>query len=612
MNNEGLSEIDGPFPVPPPTHEAFEILLDYGFTLDGLGLRESVDALIDVAVSLASQGDRTISDALAEVSIHGTNRNNREAATEALTHLAAFGKVTSPCYELHDAIREESRDVFEKSKIVELLGFLPGGFVEPGLERQVAVWAQGRDVLALKSLEALARQNRLLSYPELLVERLGLRGVGDHWELDPASEHAGGTGSVLALLYSQHSDLFIDAFCSFLRERDWMYVADLFNWIDRLWRTERSVPTKIRNALMDRIRSRQTPSTADPELFEFLERWDPESLASYTWSRHWDAWLPDARVALADVLGEIDSPGQETRDQAVEQLLALTKDGRYAVRRSAFRSLSRISPESLQALCELSQYSDQQSNTEQPPTDLRRRGAEACAWLTDSEFRRSFDCFTTDPERSVRETANRMSAERRKRDAAKECLSAVLGVIDGKTEEVLSAWKFGQALGHIGDDACIRAIREHVGSRHLPRNVRHWLERIEERIEEGWRKATQKWPEPWLSWAGSIEEGEGQLIVPGDEPIAVHYTLFIQPAISPSVVGSWRGVAWSPDRSAAFAWMHDEAMIVFNDRRRGNIVIANNSFKQILFQGNGPILHAAAGCVPGKPSTLDRTETRSD
>ena len=132
-------------------------------------------------------------------------------------------------------------------------------------------------------------------------------------------------------------------------------------------------------------------------------------------------------------------------------------------------------------------------------------------WLNDSEFQKNFDCFSTDPERSVRETAFRISAERRKRSAGSKCLSEILRVHEGKTQEILKAWKFGQALGRVGDDFCIRTIRECAGSGNLPRNVRHWLERINEGIEEGWRKATQKWPEPWLSWGRSHRGGTGSI-----------------------------------------------------------------------------------------------------
>jgi hypothetical protein len=576
------------------THEAFEILLDVGFTIDGSALRDAVDSLIDAAVSLARQGDLTISSALAEVSLRGRNRNNRVAATEALTRLAVLDLLpTSTCDELRTAILEESRDRFEQSRIVELLGFLPGGFGEARLERHVAEWAQGKDALALRSLEALARQDRLLSYPELLMSRLGLRAIGVRWELDDASEHAGGTGSVLGLLYSSHPDRFIDPVCSFLRDRDWMYAAELFYVIDHLWRTGTSVPSKIRNALMDRIRSRQTSSTVDLELFEFLARWAPESLAKYTWRGHWGEWLPGARVALADALGEFHDSGRETRAQAVEQLLALTQDGLYAVRRSAFRSLSRISPDTLDGLCELSQYSDQHTNSEQAAADLRRRGAEACEWATEPEFRKSFDAFSTDPEYSVRETAFRALKDRRKGAAAKVCLSEVLQVSEGKAAEILSAWKFGLALGNVGDDSSIRAIRERATAVHLPRNVRNWLERIVEGIEEGWRKTTQKWPEPWLSWNGSVEEGQGQLIVQSDDPIAIDYTLCIQPAIAPSRVGRWRGVSRCRDQSNSLLWTHSDGLIVFSDGRKGEIVITNSSSQQILFVGNGPILSAA-------------------
>ena len=119
-------------------------------------------------------------------------------------------------------------------------------------------------------------------------------------------------------------------------------------------------------------------------------------------------------------------------------------------------------------------------------------------------------------------------------------------------------------------------------------------------VEEGWQKATQKWPEPWLSWEGAIEEGKGQLILEEDEPITIRYTLSILPAISASGLRSWRGAAWPVDRSPNFCWMESEARIVLNDGRHGSVVITNNSIQRILFVGTGPILAVTESASGGR------------
>ena len=136
------------------------------------------------------------------------------------------------------------------------------------------------------------RQDRLLSYPELLTERLGLRDVGGagNWTLRQSILEVRAPSSAYSILPIPISSLMRSR--AFLRDRDWMYAAELFHVIDRLWRTERSVPTKIRNALIDRILSRQTSSTVDLELFTFLGRWDSESLAGFGWSSALDRMAP--------------------------------------------------------------------------------------------------------------------------------------------------------------------------------------------------------------------------------------------------------------------------------------------------------------------------------
>jgi hypothetical protein len=82
-----------------------------------------------------------------------------------------------------------------------------------------------------------------------------------------------------------------------------------------------------------------------------------------------------------------------------------------------------------------------------PTWELRRRGAEACSWISEqAAFDALFSDFATDPEPSVRDAVRRAFDERWERSYASRCLAAVLAVDDGSNEQILSAWRFGRAL----------------------------------------------------------------------------------------------------------------------------------------------------------------------
>jgi hypothetical protein len=536
---------------------------------------------------LASRGDATVGPELAAIAIGGADRGNRVVAVESLTHLASCELISIENLDgIVETLNEDSRDSYERSRIVEALGFLPGDLVSAALEQQLASWAGGRDELALRSLETLARQGRLTAHPDLLANRLGLRRAGTRWDLVPTTSHAGNIGFVLGLLYEHDPERFVEAVCLCVRDFDWIDAAGLLHFFGGLGGSQRQVPNEVKDALIDRIRSRQSRTSAETELFEILGQWDGEALVSQPWGLYWDDWLPDARAAFADAMGDL---GPEVRDRAVAHLLALTRDGMYAVRRSAYRSLGCISGESLVALCRACAFVEVPSGEVPAPVELRRRGAEACSWLSDDQFTSIFEQFSYDPDRTVRETAFRMRSERQIRINSHACLSAVLSVNSGDTDEMLSSWRFGRALSLRGDDFCIRAIRKHLHARRLPPNVRHWLGQIMERIESNWTKVTQKWPEPWLAWEGAIEENRGKVILPGNDQVSVKYTLWLQPRLTSSRVGNWRGAAWSPDGSVIFDFGLFNAILVLADGRRGNIAVTVNSINQIQFVGNGPI-----------------------
>lgn len=185
--------------------------------------------------------------------------------------------------------------------------------------------------------------------------------------------------------------------------------------------------------------------------------------------------------------------------------------------------------------------------------------------------------LVTDPEKSVREAARRAWEERRGRSWANQHLSVVLEVEGNTNKEILRSWCYGDALTRVGDDACIRVLREHVSQNSHPPNVGYWLRRILEQMKENWRKTTQDWPEPWFAWEGTINEGQGQLIASEDEAFEINYSIWAQPWSAPSDPprSTWGGAMWP----LPFHALQDveEATIELDDGSQGRLFIKRSS-----------------------------------
>src|SRR5205085_1803162 len=121
-------------------------------------------------------------------------------------------------------------------------------------------------------------------------------------------------------------------------------------------------------------------------------------------------------------------------------------DGLYAVRRAAYRGLSRQAPDALQMACDAWARS--------PILHLRQRAAEMCGWLSGDAFPEFFAILRSDPELLVRKAAERAHSERRERSWARAYLARVREVRGTTIEEMVAAWRYGQALIAVGDDEC--------------------------------------------------------------------------------------------------------------------------------------------------------------
>jgi hypothetical protein len=568
--------------------EAFEALCNFGLTYDGKVLQQSIDALAEVAIARATTSEDPIADALVEIAVNGAEPRHRTGAIGALETMAAR-KLLPDQYasQLAKLLFDKERDSFERSVIVAILGHLSSEELAPHIMKRLQSWARARDDwLGGRSLEALARHGDLLSQPNLLVERLGLQQTGNRWDLSPQSQRTEWAPFIIGLLYLKDPDTFTPAISSLLQTQSWhsaVQVISLLN--DFHGGSDRPpLPAVIKKALIERTRHYQTRTSAELEIFEVLAHLMPNTLAQEPWERTWNDWLPAARAALADALGEATYTEPKANTSALSHLLSLTWDGLYAVRRAAYRGLSCRSYLELEAICE--------DWSQAPTAELRQRAAEACAWLNRDQanlFNELYERLVADQERIVREVARRARRERRERLWAEDYLSYIRETRGKTNEEILSVWRYGQALIQVGNDTCLRTIRADIKTRPLSPHMKHWLRQILKDLDEHWRKVTEKWPDPWWPLEGAIEEGQGTIELIEGKDFPVRYTLWKQPAPTPSQKHEWGGAAWPIDMTA-LKIIRDEFTLRLKDGSHGTVTTKcfSSQDQVVHFLGVGP------------------------
>ncbi len=530
-----------------PTLSAFEALLQFGLTYKGEPLTASIEALATVATALVAAGEKSIPDRLARVAESASEPHHRSAAVYALASLAYRGRLAKDHRGLLESLAlNDELDVYTR-------GLAVAGLAAPGrrrfsktLMKHLVDWAQTReDWLGWRSLEALAQIGKLVDQPGILRDRVGLHVSEGQWEFRPTASLSRWAAYLVGLLYSRNPSELAEAAAGLLRSGSWDHLFQAVAFLEKTHAGPRAarVPSQVIEALLLRIRQGQTSSSAELHLFSVAARLAPGALLREDWSRIWGDWMPDARSALADAIEEVESLSNVENERAVGLLLSLLRDGQYAVRRAAYRALARRNAPSLYGFCMAAATSSD--------VELRQRGAEASAFLRDTaEFEDVQARLQIDVERTVREAAHRAGGERQRSLWANEYLRRVQDVKTSDNAELLAAWPYGQALPRVGDDGVIRALQRSLAEPNRPPNVRYWVRSLVKEIEQGWRKVTENWPDPWLTWEGVVDEGRGTLVLPSEKDVEVQYSLWKRGPATPSDVGSWGGAAWSVDLTA--------------------------------------------------------------
>ena len=319
------------------SRQAFDALCNFGLTHGEEVLQQSVDALAEVTIDLFRHGDTAVVDALLATAESGSKARHRTGAAAALEHVAAAGLLRADHMQrLMSLARQEDRTSYERGAVIAALGYLSHIDLDELFLADLRKWGQERtDWVGGRSLEALARRGLLSGDQQLMETRLGLEWTGVAYELLPGNLGQQGMGFIIGLLYQQSRRQFDSVTAALIADSDYPTVTQVLYCI----RSAIQEPIRgtaddvVVQAILDRIRHRQTSTIAELQLFETAAIIAPDQLASEQWNLWWYGWLPDARAALADALGYAEYQDLAGKTKAVTLLTSLLGDSYYAVRR---------------------------------------------------------------------------------------------------------------------------------------------------------------------------------------------------------------------------------------------------------------------------------------
>lgn len=352
-----------------------------------------------------------------------------------------------------------------------------------------------------------------------------------------------------------------------------------------------SLPSVLADVVVTRIVRDESEVRSDAPLLDELARLSPARVLDQAWPEVWHRWMPQSRCVLAEVLPEVVQSVPGLRERAVELLKRFIQDGSFAVRRSAARSLSRVSEATLVEWCDEACRSG--------AIHLRRLAIEAAAWLPiDSEA--SLDNAVvrkgrTDTERTVRDAADRAARDMRRRSWARSLLAEMNSGAHEDERHVHKQYRTSKALARVGDDEDLRALNRLRRDPAFPPNVANWFERTREELEKQWKKTTAGWPEPWRQWDAAIERVQGTLSVNGQDH-GVELYLWHRRGKGAEGISGWGGAGRvdSAGHTLHLAQTRDDVTLTVEGRQPARALVVSVTHNlgaersEVVLTGNGP------------------------
>jgi hypothetical protein len=462
----------------------------------------------------------------------------RDMATVALRRLAVTGRL--PTAAAADLVRLAADDTLHENARTEVLDAIR--FVDSSTviryreELRRLGQSDAPTERHFTAMAALARHGWLHDLdPAILETHLGLSRSGTGWQLAHRTDWRGPEVVVWGILYQGNAGAFGPVIATAVRQLNDQLVYRLLPLLEGAC----SAIAEVIASLRDRILERTTLHHVEAPLFATLARLSVTSFLATKWELHWDRWHPQARVVLADALEGSTPVDSRDLDRLIALMRVLMGDGQYAVRRAAYRAVSRHAPEVLRELCRT------WSAPTEKEVEFRLRAAEASVWLRAEPSERDgipqlLLGLLVDAEPTVREAAVRARDEYWEMTWGQEHLDRIRHGLE-LGESVLSLYRYGRALAHTGDDGMERELDMFREAGEFAPHVDWWLSRVCKAVKKRWQDVTSKWPDPWVALEGTLFEFEGTIGVE-DTTYPAHMTLWCSPRRTLADQGDWGGV----------------------------------------------------------------------
>lgn len=559
------------------TREAFDALLNFGYTYHKDMLRSTSDALEDVAAWLIQQGDESISEELWKAAFLKSVHRRRIAAISALHGLAGAKLLPSSDWEKFIPLAEEPElgDYF-RALAVQAIGFY--GEEEIKIEAHstlVSLWKEGRSKtrieLAGRARESLARHGtwKVEAADEYLND-IGLELRDGEWRAKTSGMIESDDMAALSFIYRDDNQTFLQAVCDILERPRLEATYSLTFWLmAREWGQSPTLDSKIAETMVKRLS--QIQYDVPHYIFSALSLGAPGHLLRHEWSKEIQKWPGDALVSLADAMAHADYGKGALPISTFNTLELLIHNDSFAVRRAAIRAWYCLDKDIFEKRC--NQLAVHRSAFE------RQIAAESVFWwekpLKDKRQKDIQELLLNDREKRVREAAEEGRKTHRNKRWADDYWERVnhAALTQSSAGE---CYAYGFALQSLGDDGHLHQI-DYANYRVMHPAIRFWLRQIREELQKNWEKKSRDWN---LISEGAITEAtEGTLEASKGNEINVDVWLWLKPRAGVRGVSSWGGSLESKQGTPFELSGNEKGWVLkLEDGRQGRVMIGSSNF----------------------------------
>lgn len=561
--------------------EAFDALLNFGFTLRGGVLLTWSETLSTVAYDLCRRDSPGIVEAIIEKLSAGQEPRYREAAARVLSFLGARSLLNEDVVAtVLQGILDEDLPDYARADLVNSLHTLEfSADSETMSVVSTMTFSTDQPNLRLESSVFLIRQGCWTEYVDQFWQLIGW-GRPEDIPAAPEGHLDDWKCMIVAELFLKDSTRFTNAMVFVLKNCD----DDVCSRVCRSLRRGHEFPKSVVDCIETRLVAGTNHFSSPAYLFAALGHMDPSRLVSDAIWSHRDEWILGAKIGCIDAIREVEGQEETFKHEAIARLDALCGDSAVAVRRAANRAILAMSSEGDL----ITNLFKKRAEPKQPlwrhmlaaetleflPNSVRAElGADELEQLKYHRFRQ------------VREQVEVSLKAALERDNAAHCRARLLSMVVGNNDEVLSLFPYGDALAQIGDLDDLHAVREFLTEhQELQLNARAWLQEIINQIAKRFKSNDN---DISLGWNTIYESFNGQLST-GVGKLTAEFNLWRQPNANYREPGTWGGTAvLSEQLRLDEMFQIPDATIDANARKPGYVVVGRIQGMLVNLQGSG-------------------------